>query len=60
MKKSTRIWLLFSALGLAVSLGVTTLFDSYPALRFISNEAVVFGVMFASMGTAVKVATTSS
>jgi hypothetical protein len=29
-------------------------FDAYPNIRFISNEGIVFGVMSATMGLALK------
>lgn len=54
MSNTKKIWLTYSALGLVLSLVVTFLLDSFPARRFISNEAVVFGIMSASMGGALK------
>ena len=54
MNSSTKIWLLYSVLGLILSILITSVFDAYPNIRFISNEGIVFGVMFATMGLALK------
>lgn len=54
MSASTKIWLLYSALGFVLSFILTSLFDAYPHLRFISNEGVIFGVMCAVMGSSLK------
>jgi hypothetical protein len=54
MNSSTKIWLLYSVLGLILSILITSVFDAYPNIRFISNEGIVFGVMFAKMGLALK------
>lgn len=54
MNSPTKIWLLYSVLGFVLSLAATSLFDVYPNFRFISNEGIVFGIMFAVMGAAVK------
>jgi hypothetical protein len=54
MNSSTKIWLLYSAFGFISSLLITSLFDAYPNIRFISNEGIVFGVMFSVMGLALK------
>jgi hypothetical protein len=54
MNSPTKIWLLYSVLGLILSILITSVFDAYPNIRFISNEGIVFGVMFATMGLALK------
>ena len=54
MSPHTKLWLTYSAIGLILSVGATILVNSYPEVRFISNEALVFGIMCASMGLAVK------
>ncbi len=60
MQLSTKIWLLHSALGLASSLLLVFLFESFPSVRILSNEAVVFGVMSGAMGMAINRAMRSS
>jgi hypothetical protein len=54
MNSSTKIWLLYSVFGLILSILITSVFDAYPNIRFISNEGIVFGVMSATMGLALK------
>jgi hypothetical protein len=54
MNSSTKIWLLYSVFGLILSILITSVFDAYPNIRFISNEGIVFGVMSATMGFALK------
>jgi len=54
MSPSTKIWLVYSLLGLFVSLGLVELFEAVPAIRLLSNEAVVFGIMTAFMGGAIS------
>lgn len=54
MKTWTKVWLIYSTIGLIVSLAITALFDNYPALRLFSNEGAVFGIMVAAMGSALK------
>lgn len=60
MKSSTKIWLAYSAMGVIISLAIMTLFDRFPDFRLFSNEAVIFGVMFAQMGAAVRKASVSA
>ncbi len=54
MNTSTKIWLFYSVLGLISSIAITGLFDAVPSIRFLSNEGVVFGIMCAIMGAALK------
>jgi hypothetical protein len=54
MSKTTKIWFVYSGIGLILSLALTSLFDAFPSFRFISNEGVIFGVMCAAMGAALK------
>ena len=54
MNTSNKIWLIYSLFGLILSLAITALFDAVPSIRFVSNEGVVFGIMFAIMGVALK------
>ncbi len=54
MNSSTKIWLLYSVFAFILSILTTSMFDAYPNIRFISNESIVFGVMFATMGLALK------
>jgi hypothetical protein len=54
MNSSTKIWLLYSVFAFILSILITSVFDAYSNIRFISNEGIVFGVMFATMGLALK------
>jgi hypothetical protein len=54
LKNSTKIWLMYAALGMVISIGIIVLMDRYLGLDFISKEAVVFAVMCSVMGAAVK------
>jgi exosome complex RNA-binding protein Rrp42 (RNase PH superfamily) len=54
VNKITKLWLLYSGVGLALSLAIISLFDVLTDIRFISNEGIIFGVMFAAMGAALK------
>jgi exosome complex RNA-binding protein Rrp42 (RNase PH superfamily) len=54
VNKITKLWLLYSGVGLALSLAIISLFDVFTGIRFISNEGIIFGVMFAAMGAALK------
>jgi len=54
MSSSTKIWLLYSVFGLILLILITSVFDAYPDIKFISNEGIVFDVMFATMGLALK------
>jgi hypothetical protein len=58
MNSSTKIWLFYSVFGCILSILLTSVFDAYPNIRFISNEGIVFGVMFSMMGLALKKAST--
>jgi hypothetical protein len=44
----------FSAIGFIFSLAIISLFETFPNIRFISNEGIIFGVMCSSMGFALK------
>jgi hypothetical protein len=54
MNTSTKVWLIYSIFGLILSIAVTALFDAVPGIRFLSNEGAVFGIMFSTMGAALK------
>jgi len=54
MNTSNKIWLIYSLFGLILSVIVTALFDAFPSIKFLSNEAVIFGIMFSAMGAALK------
>ncbi len=54
MSKVTKIWLVYSGIGLVLSLAIISLLDIFISFRFISNEGVIFGVMCAAMGAALK------
>jgi len=54
MNVSTKIWLTYSVFGLILSIAITALFDAVPSIKFLSDEGVVFGIMFSIMGAALK------
>ncbi|MDA9558271.1 hypothetical protein N9R79_12400 [Vibrio sp.] len=54
MNTSTKIWLTYSVFGLILSVAITILFETIPSIRFLSNEGVVFGIMFSVMGFSLK------
>ncbi|MBH0033895.1 hypothetical protein I6F43_04160 [Pseudoalteromonas sp. NZS71_1] len=54
MTHATQTWLVFSAIGFIFSLAIISLFETFPSIRFISNEGIIFGVMCSSMGFALK------
>jgi hypothetical protein len=54
MTNTTKTWLVFSAIGFIFSLAIISLFETFPNIRFISNEGIIFGVMCSSMGFALK------
>ena len=60
MNSSTKIWLLYSLLGLIISITLVSLLEAIPSIRIFSNEAAVFGVMSAFMHLAIKRVASSS
>lgn len=54
MNSPVKVWLLYSLIGFVVSISITVLFDKYPGIRFFSNEAIIFAVMFTTMLSAVN------
>ena len=54
MTHATQTWLVFSAIGFIFSLAIISLFETFPSIRFISNEGIIFGVMCSSMRFALK------
>jgi|GEM_PF-2849123 len=54
MSSSNKIWLLYSLLGLGVSISLVVLFDVFPGIRILSGEGVVFTVMALTMGAAIN------
>jgi len=54
MSSSNKIWLLYSLLGLGVSISLVILFEVFPGIRFLSGEGVVFAVMVVTMGAAIN------
>ena len=54
MTHATQTWLVFSAIGFIFSLAIISLFETFPSIRFISDEGIIVGVMCYSMGFALK------
>ncbi|WP_189408583.1 hypothetical protein [Alteromonas halophila] len=58
MSAIRKLSILYSFMGFVVSVILVAIFDHFPDIRFLSDEAIIFGVMTATMHAAMNKAAT--